>query len=93
MLIEDQLISIAKENVNKGNLEGLQQFWKECNDDIEFERDIAWDYIFNKIYIHASLKKQHHILEWLNQLYNDFDPIQQIALRQMFAYSRYLLKK
>ena len=51
MLIEDQIVSFIKDNINKGNLEGIQQFWQECNESIEFERELAWDYIFNKIYI------------------------------------------
>lgn len=93
MLIEDQLISFIKEMINKGNLEGIVQFWKECNDSIDFDRELAWDYIFNKVYIHASLKKQRHILTWFDERYKEFDPIQQIAMRQMFAYSRYLLRK
>lgn len=93
MLIEDQLITFIKSNIDKGNLEGIVQFWEECNHSIDFERDLAWDYIFNKIYIHAALKKHHHILAWLDERYKEFDPIQQIAMRQMFAYSRYLLRK
>jgi hypothetical protein len=43
------------------------------------------------MYIHASLKKQVAILKWMDELYKEFDPIQQIAMRQMFSYSRYLL--
>ncbi len=93
MLIEDQVISFIKSNIDKGNLEGIQQFWEECNDSIDFERELSWDYIFNKVYIHASLKKQHHILSWLDERYKEFNPIQQIAMRQMFAYSKYLLRK
>ena len=93
MLTEDQLVQFIKSLIDKGNLEGLQQFWEECNERTEFEREIAWDYVFNKIYIHASLRKQRHILAWLDELYKEFDPIHQIALRQMFAYSRYLLNK
>ena len=92
MIIEDQLIAEIKPNINKGNLEGLQELWSQYND-TDFERDIAWDYVFQKIYIHACLKKQKDITIWLDTLYKEFDPIQQIAMRQMFSYGRYLLNK
>jgi hypothetical protein len=93
MIIEDQLLSIIKPNIEKGNLEGLCQLYNEYTNETDFGRELAWDYIFQKMYIHASLKKQVAILKWLDELYNEFDPIQQIAMRQMFSYSRYLLRR
>lgn len=93
MSIEDQLISEIKPYINNGNLEGVQEKWLEYQNEIEFDRVIAWDYIFQKIYLHAALKKQKHICEYLDTLFTEFAPVQQIALRQMFAYGRYLLNK
>ncbi len=93
MLIEEQLISEIKPFINNGNLDGLKEQWNEYRFEIEFDRDIAWDFIFQKIYLHAALKKQHNICQWLDTVFTNFDPIQQIALRQMFAYARYLLNK
>jgi hypothetical protein len=91
--IEDQIISQIKPFINKGNLEGLKEQWLEYTTETDFERDIAWDYIFQKIYLHAALKKQKHICEWLDLLFTKFNPVVQVALRQMFAYARYLLNK
>ena len=93
MIIEDQLLSIIKPNIDKGNLEGLCQLYNEYTNKTDFGRELAWDYIFQKMYIHASLKKQVAILKWMDELYKEFDPIQQIAMRQMFSYSRYLLSR
>jgi hypothetical protein len=93
MSIEEQLISEIKPFINKGNLDGLKEQWDEYRLETEFDREIAWDFVFQKIYLHAALKKQKQICEWLDSVFTEFDPIQQIALRQMFAYARHLLNK
>ena len=89
--MEDQLISEIKPCINIGNLDGLKEQWEEYKE-LDFGREIAWDYVFQKVYLHAALKKQKHICEWLDILFMDFDPIIKIALRQMFSYANYLLK-
>ena len=91
MSIEEQLISQIKPFINIGNLDGLKDEWIEYQE-TDFGRNIAWDFVFQKIYLHAALKKQKHICEWLDTLYIEFDPIIKIALRQMFSYANYLLK-
>jgi hypothetical protein len=93
MSIEMQLIMEIKPYINNGNLDGLKEQWYEYRVETEFDREIAWDYIFQKIYLHAALKKQDAICNWLNTVFTEFDPIHQIALRQMFPYARYLLNK
>jgi hypothetical protein len=93
MSIEEQLIAEIKPFINKGNLDGLKEQWDEYRLETEFDREIAWDFVFQKIYLHAALKKQKQICEWLDSVFTEFDPIQQIALRQMFAYARHLLNK
>lgn len=93
MSIEEQLIAEIKPFINKGNLEGLKEQWNEYRTETEFDREVAWDFVFQKVYLHAALKKQRLICEWLDTVFKEFDPIQQIALRQMFAYARHLLNK
>jgi len=92
MSIEQQLISEIKPFVNNGNLDGLKKKLNEYKE-IDFEREIAWEFIFQKIYLHAALKKQKHICEWLDTIFVEFDPIIKIGLRQMFSYANYLLNK
>jgi hypothetical protein len=53
MIIEDQLLSIIKPNIDKGNLEGLCQLYNET----DFGRELAWDYIFQKMYFDAPVRK------------------------------------
>jgi hypothetical protein len=93
MTIEEQLIAEIKPFINKGNLEGLKEQWVEYRLETDFGREIAWDFVFQKIYLHAALKKQKAICDWLDTVFTEFDPIQQIALRQMFAYAKHLLNK
>lgn len=93
MSIEEQLVAEIKPYINEGNLDGLKEQWDEYRVETDFGREITWDYVFQKVYLHAALKKQKAICEWLDTVFTEFDPIQQIALRQMFAYGRYLLNK
>jgi hypothetical protein len=90
--IEREVISEIKSYINGGDLDGLKTLWEEYQD-TDFGRELAWEYIFEKIYLHAALKKQKPICSWLDILYQQLDPIQQMGLRQMFPYARYLLQK
>jgi hypothetical protein len=78
----------CKTLIEKDNLEGLQEFYLE-----NAHENYPWDYLYQKLYLHACLKKNHRIVQWMNELFEKFDPIQKIALRQMFSYGRYLLAK
>jgi hypothetical protein len=81
-------LTFCKKLIEKENLEGLQEYYME-----HLEENYPWEYIYQKLYLHACLKKKVKIVEWLGQLFPTFDPIQQIALRQMFFYGKYLLNK
>ena len=55
---------------------------------------LSWEYIYQQVYLHACLKKKQVIAEWIQSQFTIiFNDVQQIALRQMFAYGNYLLKK
>jgi hypothetical protein len=84
----DSFLKDCKRMIEKDNLEGLQEYYTDYGDEA-----FPWEYIYQKLYLHACLKKKPRIVEWLDGLYAMFDPIQQIALRQMFSYGRYLLAK
>jgi hypothetical protein len=81
-------LKTCKTLIEKDNLEGLQEFYGENT-----EEQYPWEYIYQKLYLHACLKKKQRIVEWMKPLFEQFDPIQKIALRQMFSYGRYLLAK
>ncbi len=92
MIIENQLITEIKPIIERGDLNKLKNLWNEYIE-TDFGRDIAWDYIFQKVYLHAALKKQKHICDWFDILFTQLNPVNQIALRQMFSYAKYLLNK
>ena len=80
--------------------EDLEQEFKQYilyvinNQESNTEYKLAYEYIFQQVYIHACLKKKRDIAEWLQTtLFPRLDPIQQIGLRQVFPYGRYLLAK
>ena len=92
MNLEDDIISELKPFITSGKVYALKEKWEEYQE-TDFGRDIAWDYVFQKIYLHACLKKQTKIVEWLMEMYTLFNPVTQIAIRQMFHYGDFLLRK
>jgi hypothetical protein len=70
------------------NLEELKTYVQTL-----FEYNYDWPTLFQKVYLHACLKKNHKIASWLqDEIYTIMDPIQQIALRHVFPYGKHLLK-
>jgi hypothetical protein len=84
----EAFLKLCKTMIEKDNLEGLQEFYLENQD-----QPYAWEYVYQKLYLHACLKKKHRIVEWMRPLFDQFDPIQQIGIRQLFSYGKYLLAK
>ena len=81
--------------------EGLEQECKEYilyiinSQESNTEYKLAYEYIFQQVYIHACLKQKETLALWLKtEIYDKyFDIIQQAALRQMFIYADYVLRK
>lgn len=81
-------IDRCKEYINTNELDKFKEFGLSL---LELEYD--WPYFFHRVYLHACLKKRNEFADWLYTLYERMDPIQQIALRQIFPYGRHLLTK
>jgi hypothetical protein len=86
----DQIVSFFKKYINDSSLEACQAYLQELRDTYE---DVPYDYIFQKVYLHACLKKQKQIVDWLMLVFTELPPIQQIAVRQIFSYGRALLAR
>ncbi len=86
----DEVVSTFKRYIDVGSLDTCQVYLQEL---LETYEDVPWDYIFQKVYLHACLKKQKQIVDWLMFVFNDLPPIQQIAVRQVFSYGKYLLER
>lgn len=76
----------CKALIDKGHLESLQAIFQETDFD-----GTGWEDLYVKLYTHACLRGRTEIAGWLRSLYTGFNPMQQIALRQAFAYGDYLL--
>jgi hypothetical protein len=78
-----------KAQIERDDLAAVQAFYI----DLQTDEDIDWTTLFKDCYLHACLKKKPRIAAWFEEVFKEFDPIAQIALRQTFSYGRYLLRK
>lgn len=85
-----EFISNCKEFINHGDLEGLKEYYSGLQN-MDYDYNPNWQYIYRQVYIHSCLKKKYDIADWLTEIFSSFDPVSQIALRQIFPYGRYLL--
>jgi hypothetical protein len=86
------IVNQAKLIINRGDLEALKAFYTNMLETYD-QDSIDYTYLFRHIYVHACLKKQHDIVQWLKEMYETMDPIMKIALRQIFAYGKHLLTR
>jgi hypothetical protein len=89
--MEQIIIQTCKQYLNENRLD-------ECQDYIQSilleESHLDWPVLFHRVYLHACLKGRESIADWLRtSLFPTMDPIQQIALRQIFPYGRVLLSQ
>ena len=91
-MIEDELIKEFKKVIEESDVIALKELHLDYMD-TEFPREIDWPYIYQKVYLHACLKKKKDMAAWVESLFDQVDPIQKIAYRQTFAYGRTLLNK
>jgi hypothetical protein len=83
----DETIRTCKNFINTNDLISLQKYVITL-----FDQENDWPYLFQKVYLHACLKGQEDTEKWLREaMYPQMDPIQQIALRQIFPYGRHLI--
>lgn len=90
--METALLHECKEYINANKFEEFKEFYKELAES-EFETQPDWANLYQKVYLHACLKKRHQIAEWLESLFTQFPPITQIAYRQVFFYGHVLLRR
>jgi hypothetical protein len=90
--METALLHECKEYINANKFEEFKEFYKELTES-EFEKEPDWPNLYQKVYLHACLKKRHNIAEWLETLFTQFPPITQIAYRQLFFYGHVLLRR
>jgi hypothetical protein len=92
MRIHDSIVEECKEFIDQNKLEEFQEYIQDLFT-YEFPQQPDWPTVFQQVYLHACLRKRNEIAEYLETLFGQFDPITQIAYRQVFFYGKYLLKK
>lgn len=86
-------LSDLKVLVERSALLSLQECFRQFQTG-ELEAEEGWDYIFQKVYLHACLKGKREIVTWMEtEVFSQLPAIQQVAIRQVFAYGHVLLKK
>ena len=65
----ESFIKHCKTLIDEGNLDELQALFQEVQ-----EENYAWEYVYQKVYLHACLKKKMAIVEWMTGLFSMFDP-------------------
>ena len=83
-------IQYIKLLIDRNNLEAIKDHLEHLLQTYEIS---DWTVLYKDCYLHACLKKRKEIAEWFVEMFNHIDPIQQIALRQVFSYGKYLLNK
>jgi len=89
--MDRSIISTCKEIIDAGDLPKLQSYYQFLEEPEDYR--IPWEYIYQQVYLHACLRKQKEIAQWLQTLLETFGPVERIALRQMFSYGKYLLNR
>jgi len=91
------IIRFLKGLVDKNDLNAMKTYYSTLPEEEEDTTimfvNIPWDVVFQRVYLHACLRKRIDIVAFLVQVYETMDPIDKIALRQVFPYGRYLLNK
>jgi len=75
--------------IDRGYFQALEAFVME---NLGAE-NLAWEYILQKVYIHACLRKLPEVAEKIIGYLPLLDPIQQIAIRQTVPYGKWLLQR
>jgi hypothetical protein len=87
--LSEAFVAECKPLVTAGDFEALKAYKEAYSTD----KEIAWDYVLMKLYIHACLKKQRAIASWIEGLCDLLDPIQTSAIRPGLVYGRALLAR
>lgn len=85
----DSIIQEAKARIEAHDLGGLQELFEN----LQQQENVDWQRIYLKVYLHSCLRKEEPIKIWLEQMFEMFDPISKIALRQTFAYGKWLFTR
>lgn len=85
------LIQRSKALIEHGDTAACQTLLAEM---FGAEDPVDWVYVFQKVYLHACLRGHSTLADWFETIaFTALDPIQQMGVRQVFAYGHTLLRR
>lgn len=86
-----ELVKDIKVFIENNDLLSIKEFYENLI--VNTPDNINWSFVYQKVYLHACLKKKHTIVEYLKTLFDSLPVMDQITIRQMFHYGDYLLNR
>jgi hypothetical protein len=90
---QDRIIETFKYYIDHEKYDEIQKYYEEIvenKDDAEYR--LNYEYIFQKVFLYACLKKKMDVVEFMNKIYLTFDIVEQIALKPTLIYGKYIIK-
>ena len=89
----ENYISKAKDLILDEDIESLQDLWNSIAQIIrDRSLSISYDLIFRDCYFFSINQKKVKVVKWLENHFQEFDPVIQNRLRQTMTYAKYLAR-
>ena len=90
--MQNNIINELKSLIKEDNLSELRLYYYEIINN-SFDYSLNLQYIYKEILLYTCYEGSEQMLEYMLDLYDLFDDISKIALRQIFFYCKYILIK
>ena len=88
----DQIIIKLKQYIDLNETNKFKEYLTLNFEELKNTVDLG--YVFQKVYLHACLRKRKDMAEWLQtECFSRLQFFEQSSIRQVFAYGNHLLKK
>jgi len=88
---QKEFIKSGKDSIRYNSIKELNQMLEKINKPNEYEINRA--FLYKDLFLYACKHGTKDILIWFIELYYEFNVIEQIALRQIFFYGKYVANK
>ena len=88
-LTHEEIIKQANSYIKSDDITNLEAYYDYLyNNYVEYNEE----YIYQKVFLYACTVGAKECIKWLFSIYDDLDQIDQISIRQMFFYGKYLIQ-
>ena len=91
MDMQQNIIDDLKNIIKKDDIINLRLYYFNIINNTSIEYSLNLQYIYKEILIFTCYNGTNKILNYLLDIYNLFDDVSKIALRQVFFYCKYIL--